>query len=61
MLLLEQADLDAICSYRTGAWLTDRPCTVKGQKDCIWPDKAMLALRTSLAFETVNQYPFFAS
>jgi len=44
MLLFEQADLDAICSYRTGVWLADRPCTVKGQKDCIWPDKAMLAL-----------------
>jgi hypothetical protein len=44
MLLFEQADLDAICSYRTGVWLANRPCTVKGQKDCIWPDKAMLAL-----------------
>jgi hypothetical protein len=48
MLLFEQADLDAICSYRTGAWLADRPCTVKGQKDCIWPDKAMLALLNQL-------------
>jgi hypothetical protein len=48
MLLFEQADLDAICSYRTGVWLTDRPCMVKGQKDCIWPDKAMLALLNQL-------------
>ncbi|MCV6587586.1 MAG: hypothetical protein OIF57_00965 [Marinobacterium sp.] len=35
----------ADCSgYRIGAWLSDRPCTVKGQKDCIWPIKAMQAL-----------------
>jgi hypothetical protein len=48
MLLFDQADLDAMCSYRTGVWLADRPCTVKGQKDCIWPDKAMLALLNQL-------------
>lgn len=44
MLRFEAARLEDICSYRTGAWLADRPCTVKGQKDCIWPNKAMLAL-----------------
>lgn len=30
--------------YRTGAWLADRPCTMKGVNDCIWPVKAMLEL-----------------
>ncbi len=44
MLWIEEARLEDICSYSTGAWLADRPCTVKGQKDCIWPDRAMLAL-----------------
>lgn len=44
MLWFEEARLEDICSYATGAWLADRPCTVKGQKDCIWPDRAMLAL-----------------
>jgi len=38
------ARLEDICSYATGVWLADRPCIVKGQKDCIWPDRAMLAL-----------------
>lgn len=44
MLWFEEAKLEDICSYSTGAWLADRPCRVKGQKDCIWPDRAMLAL-----------------
>jgi hypothetical protein len=46
MLRFDHAKLDDICSYRTGAWLADRPCMLKGQKDCIWPDRAMLALLT---------------
>lgn len=44
MLWFEEVRLDDINSYSTGAWLADRPCTVKGQKDCIWPERAMLAL-----------------
>jgi hypothetical protein len=51
MLRFEEARLDDICSYSTGVWLADRPCTVKGQKDCIWPDKAMLALLTQVGGE----------
>ncbi|MEF3074901.1 hypothetical protein V2P20_07675 [Methylobacter sp. Wu1] len=46
MLRFDHTKLDDICSYRTGVWLADRPCTLKGQKDCIWPEKAMLALLT---------------
>lgn len=30
-----------ITGYRIGAWLADRPCTVKGKKDGIWPKEAM--------------------
>lgn len=44
MLWFEEASLDDINSYSTGAWLAYRPCRVKGQKDAIWPDRAMLAL-----------------
>ncbi|WNB75368.1 DUF6933 domain-containing protein [Methylomonas koyamae] len=43
-LWFDNARLDDLSSYATGAWLSDRPCTVKGQKDCIWPNRAMLAL-----------------
>tara|TARA_R110002167_G_scaffold89579_12_gene241707 strand:- start:908 stop:1576 length:669 start_codon:yes stop_codon:yes gene_type:complete len=30
--------------YRMSAWLADRPCNIKGQKDCVWPIKAMSEL-----------------
>ena len=33
--------IDEIALYSTSAWLSDRPCNVKGVKDCIWPVKAM--------------------
>jgi hypothetical protein len=33
-----------ILGYRLGAWLAERPCTVKGQKDCIWPVREMKTL-----------------
>lgn len=46
MLWFDEARLENINSYSTGAWLADRPCTVKGQKGCIWPHKAMLTLLT---------------
>ncbi len=56
MLWLEDAKLDNICSYSTGAWLADRPCTVKGRKDRIWPDRAVLALlnQTGGEIDTAN-------
>ena len=43
----EHLRLDEICSYEIAKWLAHRPCTLKGQKDCIWPDKAMLGLLTN--------------
>jgi hypothetical protein len=36
-----------ITGYRVGAWLADRPCTVKGIKGCIWPQRAMHELLDS--------------
>ncbi|MCV6614863.1 MAG: hypothetical protein OIF35_07790 [Cellvibrionaceae bacterium] len=44
MLWYEDARLEDINPYRTAVWLADRPCNIKGQKDCVWPRKAMLAL-----------------
>lgn len=49
LLWYDNASLKDISAYRTGAWLADRPCTVKGVKDCIWPPKAMFALLDELA------------
>lgn len=37
-----------ITGYRLSAELADRPCNVKGQKDCIWPKSAFLALLDGL-------------
>ena len=44
MLRYENANVTDLSAYRTAVWLSDRPCTVKTQKKCIWPQKAMLAL-----------------
>lgn len=44
MLWFDNAKLEDISSYKTGVWLADRPCNVKGVKDFIWPQKAMLEL-----------------
>lgn len=43
----EGVDVSEITGYRVGAWLSHRPCTAKGVKGCIWPDKAMLELLVS--------------
>lgn len=48
MIHFDNADVTDLSGYRTGVWLSDRPCNVKGQKDCIWPQKAMLRLLSSL-------------
>ncbi len=41
-------NLDDIALYSTSAWLSDRPCNIKGQKECLWPIKAMTELLTKL-------------
>ncbi len=43
-LSYDNSDINDLSAYRVGAWLSDRPCTVKGRKDCVWPIKAMLSL-----------------
>jgi hypothetical protein len=44
MLWYDNVDISDLSAYKTAAWLSDRPCNIKAQKDCIWPKKAMLAL-----------------
>ena len=36
-LWYERKNISDLLPYGTSAWLSDRPCHVKGQKDCIWP------------------------
>ena len=44
MLWYDDGGISDLSAYRLGAWFSDRPCTIKGRKDCIWPIKAMLGL-----------------
>lgn len=46
LLWYDDISLDDISPYKTSVWLAERPCTVKGMKDCLWPIKAMLELLT---------------
>ena len=43
-LYYNQAKIVDASAYRLGAWLADSPRSIKGQKDYIWPHKAMLSL-----------------
>ena len=49
VLWYDNSDINDLSAYRLGAWLSDRPCTIKGRKDCIWPIKAMLGLLSDLS------------
>ncbi len=44
MLEYDQASVTDLAPYKTCAWLAERPCNVKGARDCIWPARAMLEL-----------------
>lgn len=48
LLWYDNVAITELSNYRTGVWLADRPCTVKGTKGCVWPMKAMLALLDSV-------------
>ncbi len=43
-LLYNNASVTDLLPYSTSLRLADRPCTVKGGTDCIWPVKAILSL-----------------
>jgi len=53
MLWYDSADINEVSAARTSVWLAGRPCNVKGQKDCIWPQEAMLKLLSELATGSV--------
>jgi hypothetical protein len=44
MLEYDQVPVADLSPYKTGAWLADRPCNIKGVRSCIWPGRAMLEL-----------------
>lgn len=44
MLWYDNAVITDVSHYRAGVWLAQRPCNIKGAKDCIWPMRAMLEL-----------------
>ncbi|PAU89559.1 hypothetical protein CK507_01390 [Pseudomonas sp. WN033] len=48
MLWYDGASITDLSAYRTSVWLADRPCNMKGNKDFVWPLKAMLALLDQL-------------
>lgn len=48
-IIYNQVNVAEITGHRVGAWLADRPCNVKGRKDCIWPKREMLALLDKLS------------
>jgi hypothetical protein len=49
MLWYDGLDISDVSGARTGVWLADRPTSVKGQKEYIWPREAMLALLDGMA------------
>lgn len=51
MIDYDGADIEDLSAYRMGVWLANRPCTVKGKKDCVWPDKEMIELLHKVAQE----------
>ncbi len=51
ILYFDSLNVAEMAGYAVSAWLADRPCNVKGQKDCIWPRDAFLELLDRLSDE----------
>lgn len=47
-LIYDGSKITDLLPYSTSTRLSERPCTVKGQKDCIWPNRAMRDLLIKL-------------
>ena len=47
-LQYDNESINDLLPYSTSAKLSDRSCRIKGQKDCIWPIKAMIELLTNI-------------
>lgn len=48
-LIYDGSKITDLLPYSTSARLSERPCTVKGKKDCIWPNRAMNELLVRLS------------
>ena len=51
IIYFDSLNVADMAGYAVSAWLADRPCHVKGQKDCIWPKDAFLELLDRLSGE----------
>ncbi|MEX2474509.1 hypothetical protein [Marinobacter sp.] len=40
----DNLSISDLAPHSTGAWLAERPCTVKGMKGCVWPKRAIREL-----------------
>ena len=49
LLWFRSLHIEELSAYRTGAEMSDRPCTVKGRRDCVWPKQAMFELLSEVA------------
>jgi hypothetical protein len=47
-LIYDHQSINELLPYSRSAELSNRPCNIKGQKDCIWPIKAMQQLLETL-------------
>jgi len=48
MIEYDRLDITDVMPYSTSAWLSERPCMVKGVSDCLWPVKEMAKLLENL-------------
>ena len=44
LLWFDEVNVQDVSPYRISAWLADRPCNIKGRKDCVWPIQEMAEL-----------------
>lgn len=51
IIYFDSLSVAEMAGYAVSAWLADRPCSVKGQKDYIWPKDAFLELLDRLSDE----------
>ena len=48
----EGADVSEVCGYQISAWLAARPCTVKGRREFVWPEREFVSWLGRIGGET---------
>ncbi|WP_196160723.1 hypothetical protein [Reinekea sp. G2M2-21] len=43
IIYIDQLKIEEVSTYKLGAWLAERPCNIKSQKEWVFPKEAMLA------------------